>query len=352
MSSDKIQQIKSQIEYYLSDKNLETDSFFHELISNSKDHYIFTGVLLNCNKIKKLTTDINDIIAAVEASELFTLSKDKIKLKRNKDDLPELKLLGKKRENEEKVQEKEKEVEPVNEKDEIIIFCIKASCSTELKWKQIQDEIINSNPGLEIEYLRFSNDSGHLGIFKSKLDILKKLDFSINDTEIQIIKAEGDSLIDFWKCHGNHIDLCLGKMNKKKDKKGKDKYEKKQEDKKEKPDKDKTEKHDKARSKLSKPVQLGTMKFLDIKDIRQKSRSILNNINAGEKPQSHDEKFLKDILTYHPNSNKGDNLDYFTTGQNPDYSGSKCFLIVKSDGTTEDFSINKCLDTIQEKFGI
>ena len=350
MSSNKIQQIKTQIEYYLSDKNLETDSFFHDLLSNSKDHYIFTGVLLNCNKIKKLTTDINDIIAAIELSELFTLSKDKIKFKRNKEELPELKLLGKKRENEEK--EQEKEAETMNEKDEIIIYRIKASCSTELKWKQIQDEIINSNPGLEIDYLRFSNDSGHLGVFKSKVDKLKKLDFSINDTNIQIIKAEGDSLIDFWKCHGNHIDMCLGKMNKKKDKKGKDKYEKKHEDKKEKPEKDKHDKHDKTKTKLSKPVQLGTMKFLDTKDIRQKARSILNNIQAGQKPQHHEEKFLKDILTYHPNSNKGNDLDYFTTGQNPDYSGSKCFLIVKTDGTTEDFSINKCLDTIQEKFGI
>lgn len=348
MSSDKIEQIKTQIEYYLSDKNLETDSFFHDLINNAKDHYIFVGVLLNCNKIKKLTSDINDVIAAIEASELLSLSKDKIKVKRVKDELPELKLLGKKRENE--TNETEKEAETVKEKDEIIIFCIKASSVTELKWKQIQDEIINSNPGLEIEYLRFASDSGHLGIFKSKLDKLKELEFSIDDTKIQLIKAEGDSLIDFWKCHGGHLDLCLGKMNKKKDKKGREKFDSKKVE--NKPKEDKQDKFDKTKSKLSKPVQLGTMKFLDIKDIRQKSRSILNNIQAGEKPHVNDEKFLKDILSYHPNSNKGENLDYFTTGQNPDFSGSKCFLIVKSDGTTEDFSVNKCLDKIQEKFGI
>ena len=94
------------------------------------------------------------------------------------------------------------------------------------------------------------------------------------------------------------------------------------------------------------------MKFLDIKDIRQKSRSILNNISIGEKASNHDEKFLIDLLKYHPNKEKGNDLDYITSGLNEKYNNTLCFFIIKKDGSKIDFSINKCLNTIIDEFGI
>ena len=45
--------IKKQIEFYLSDENLEIDKFFNELISKSNDGYIDISNILNCNKIKE-----------------------------------------------------------------------------------------------------------------------------------------------------------------------------------------------------------------------------------------------------------------------------------------------------------
>jgi La domain len=44
--------IKTQIEYYLSDKNLAKDKFFREQIQTSKDGYIAISHFLNCNNIK------------------------------------------------------------------------------------------------------------------------------------------------------------------------------------------------------------------------------------------------------------------------------------------------------------
>ena len=339
--TDKIAELTKQIEFYLSDKNLETDAFFHEQILKSNDQYINVGVLLNCNKIKKLTTSAEDVREAIEASELLSLSKDRNRFKRNKEEIPELNLLGRKRENE------EEKVEKVEKKDEIVLFSITSSCVSEIRWKQIQDAILKANPGLEISYLRFSSDSGHLGIYSSMLTNLVVTSVEVEDVKIDIKKTEGDQLLDFWKMHGQHLNMCLGKVNNnRRDKKSKA-NESKHSENDDKFDKSK----EKAKFKLSKPIQLGTMKFLDVKDIRQKARTILNNIKNDEQPLPHDEKFLKDILTYHPNEHKSDNFDYFTTGQNPDYPGSKCFLIAKKDGTKTDFSINKCLEVIQEKFG-
>lgn len=333
--------LKTQIEYYLSDENLIKDKFFFDLIKNSKDGFIPINVFLNCNKIKKISEDLGEIQEAMEKSDQLILNESKTRVSRNKP-LPEFNptLLGVKRENDDK--ENKEERKGKEEKDEIVIFSIEADKVSEIKWKEIQDGIKSKNPDLEISYLRFSNDSGHLGIFKSKLNKLIEYNINIDDVTITLQKTEGDKLIDFWKCHGGHIEMCLGKEMRKKEKERKEKKENYNENKRE---------NKKEMYKLKKPVQLGNIKFLDIKDIRQKARTILNNIKSDEKAILNDEAFLKDILSYHPNENKGHNFEYFTTGQNPEFKNSLCFFIVKKDGTKEDFSINKCLDVIFEKYG-
>ena len=49
---EKDKEIKGQIEYYLSDKNLETDEFFHKKIKENSDGYIDIDLFLKCNKVK------------------------------------------------------------------------------------------------------------------------------------------------------------------------------------------------------------------------------------------------------------------------------------------------------------
>jgi hypothetical protein len=55
------QKILTQIEYYLSDKNLVKDKFFREQIQTSKDGYIDISHFLNCNNVKKEKWTIQDI---------------------------------------------------------------------------------------------------------------------------------------------------------------------------------------------------------------------------------------------------------------------------------------------------
>jgi hypothetical protein len=45
------QEICTQIEYYMGDKNLSKDKFFREQIMTSKDGFISISHFLNCNKV-------------------------------------------------------------------------------------------------------------------------------------------------------------------------------------------------------------------------------------------------------------------------------------------------------------
>lgn len=59
------QDIKKQIEYYLSDKNLSQDRYFHEKIANNAESWLDIAEILNCNKIKKMKITEKQIADAV-----------------------------------------------------------------------------------------------------------------------------------------------------------------------------------------------------------------------------------------------------------------------------------------------
>lgn len=54
-----------------------------------------------------------------------------------------------------------------------------------------------------------------------------------------------------------------------------------------------------------------------------------------------------DILKYHPNKNKTENVEKIIVDLNPDYKSTRCFFIVRKDGTKEDFSVQKCLENFK-----
>ena len=68
MSEDTASLIRKQVEYYFSDKNLETDQFFHGKISEAKDGYLDMQYIMNSNKIKQFTNNEQDIIDAIKDS--------------------------------------------------------------------------------------------------------------------------------------------------------------------------------------------------------------------------------------------------------------------------------------------
>ena len=74
--------IKNQIEYYLSDENLETDKFFNELISKTNDGYIDISYILNCGIIKESNLPKNKILEIIEDSKNIELNKEKTMIRR------------------------------------------------------------------------------------------------------------------------------------------------------------------------------------------------------------------------------------------------------------------------------
>jgi hypothetical protein len=83
--------MQKQIEFYMSDENLKSDNFFHNLISSNKDHLVAINVLLNCKRIQKMRPSLRDLQEAIQASGELILSSDKTYFKRKKKVLPELK---------------------------------------------------------------------------------------------------------------------------------------------------------------------------------------------------------------------------------------------------------------------
>jgi len=44
-----------------------------------------------------------------------------------------------------------------------------------------------------------------------------------------------------------------------------------------------------------------------------------------------------------------DNFDHFTVNVHPTHNDSRCFFVVKKDGSSEDFSVIKCIDNLFNK---
>ena len=53
ISKEKLNDIKIQMEYYLSDENLKKDQFFHQKILSNSEGYIDLDYFLKCNKVNK-----------------------------------------------------------------------------------------------------------------------------------------------------------------------------------------------------------------------------------------------------------------------------------------------------------
>jgi hypothetical protein len=103
-----------------------------------------------------------------------------------------------------------------------VILEINSDKEVEFKWKPIQDEFKSLNPSLEIIYLRFNKDQGHIGIYRHSNKDVKFVDnFELNGVKFTITKCEGDNLIQFWKDHGTHFEYCVGRNKRVKDNKNK-----------------------------------------------------------------------------------------------------------------------------------
>jgi hypothetical protein len=252
--------ILKQIEYYLSDKNLQHDQFFYDKLLNDPNGYLDLNYFLNCNNIKKLDIKIEDIQAALADSEILLLNKDKTGVKRKDEKLPN--FLGKKRRDEEKNKDKTNDnTDGKDNKDNTIclinnyetndpiILILSSNLDKAMKWKELVKKLKDAIPNYDVVYTRFGYQKGHAAIFPKnaesqnddqpkelklnddcnetdKIDTAKKLDIAFEMDGIQITAKEANEqeAKDFWKEHGGHYEYCLGlKLNEMSKKKGNNK---------------------------------------------------------------------------------------------------------------------------------
>jgi hypothetical protein len=184
-----------------------------------------------------------------------------------------------------------------------------------------------------IPYLRFNKTKGHMILFEEdfqkvsdiwNLKVSVKKDEENNQTDMTLNDPNYEDRRIFSNEHGRHMEGIL-------------------------------------RSKFGKHVHfaidgitvykngiyLGVQKFKSLKELKSVFGKLLKNGKEGERIENPEHTFLIELLKFHAKADeKLKEVDHFEVGFHPTYKDTKCFLIVKHDGTKEDFSFNKCIKQI------
>jgi len=302
--------ICKQVEYYFSDTNLKKDKFFHDLISKTEGGYLGIDVLLKCNKLKGMTQSQEEVANAVALSGEVELSADRMSVRRvGSRPLPTL-------------DSSKKTVAPAKPaKVEISPLILKFSLPEESKatWKELRDTYRCKFSEQELWYVRLHDTDGHIGIPSNApavvVDTLLNEGLDIVGNRASFTKIEGDELLQFWKDHGSHYDMCNQQGRNRKDKRP---------------------------SKAQ--LKFGGKIFPTSAKVKTYIKSLLSATKEGSPvdPQYHN--FLFDVLKQHPEfDEKSRDLKHFAVGRHPQHPESKCFFIVRNDGSMEDFSVAKCM---------
>ena len=218
-------EIRTQIEYYLSDKNLIKDKFFREQIQTAKDGFIQLAHFLNCKKVQAAGWTKEDIKKACTQSDEVELKGDTIRRKDNRALPDKQQIENKKRD--QKAQEKREKLEQAEDefdKDGKIILCDKdfenpiivtfeaKTKDLQVDWKTIEKGVRDAHPKLKLIYSRKEENAGQLAfsqlrLKRENLDALKKL--TIEGVDFTFKTTEGEDLKEFWQKHGGHFNFCI-----------------------------------------------------------------------------------------------------------------------------------------------
>lgn len=324
---DKTQkEIKTQIEYYLSDSNLVGDEFFHNIISKDKNGYLDLEYIMQCNKIKKAGWTKEQIIDSIKDSDQIEVNTDKTKIRR-KDNKPlppldEAKLLNKKRIREKKGDK----ISPT-----ILIFT--SDKDTEIKWQDIESKYKSLNPTLSIIYTRFKTNEGHFGVCPMGANIKEGEDkinfekeFEIDGIKFKVNLCEGKDLEKFMEENKSHLDLCVNKERSKKLQK-------------------------KSKTSLEIPIKLGDEEFNDIAKIKEKIRKMMSQVQDElivlDEGQT---KFMKDLVKFHPEKEiyeKLKDVPFIGVGKIDPHQYTKAFFgLNENKGKIFEFLVHKCPEKI------
>lgn len=165
------------------------------------------------------------------------------------------------------------------------------------------------------------------------MDGILALKLEHEGVEFTFRQLDGEDLEKFWGDHGGHYQYCIKPKMRNAKKVATQIRQKKSK-----------EKAEKAKAQY----EIAGVIYADINKVKSKARAILNLKKDGEKLTGNDEEFMKQLIKQHEKHGlKMKDFDAFEVGQHPEHEKTRCFFVVRKDGTKEDFSVSKCIRNLE-----
>lgn len=228
--------IRTQVEYYLSDSNLARDSFFNGKIREDPQGFIDLQFILNCNKIKTMAVSKETIVAAVKSSTEVELDEtgNRIRRKGSKP-VPELSAknapkklkieaaatIGKRTDGPgategataAKDDEEEAEVQASGEFIPLILFIKETSHLDKVIGKEFEKDL-SAHLGIEVAFARIGKYDGNVVLDRSLVtqeiaDRLLEKGFEYQGQKVVFEVGSDKDKKEFMRNHGRHIGKII-----------------------------------------------------------------------------------------------------------------------------------------------
>jgi len=305
--------VRKQIEYYLSDENLKYDKFFSEKMAADKDGWLELDLILSCNKMKTMAATKEDVMAALKGSKIEVREDGLALLRPGNAPLPKL---------EQRPMHQKKS--SIHAHDGGVIACL-SDIPEEQSWMQMKEKLKEKlPPKVQLWFVSEVNDKHQCVVatspFEGDVKFFEELALEAGGTKLKSEVCYNDLLHSSVKLLPKHI-------------------------------REKRERESRKRQKeRNRPIVVGTQKFINVAALRGRIKEIMNSRSDGEqlKTEGTDFKLVKALLGYHP---KGDTKSTGLVGIRVGKStqgDSRCFYMIKGDETEEDFSVQKCINAIEQ----
>eukprot|EP01053_Blabericola_migrator_P005020 Blabericola_migrator_1__5019@NODE_2602_length_2552_cov_213_241449_g1632_i0_p1_GENE_NODE_2602_length_2552_cov_213_241449_g1632_i0NODE_2602_length_2552_cov_213_241449_g1632_i0_p1_ORF_typecomplete_len417_score107_68La/PF05383_17/3e15La/PF05383_17/1_3e03DUF3223/PF11523_8/1_8e14RRM_3/PF08777_11/0_099DUF3287/PF11690_8/8_7e03DUF3287/PF11690_8/0_15_NODE_2602_length_2552_cov_213_241449_g1632_i011662416 len=344
-----LSKVRRQVEYYLSDDNLKFDKFFHEIISaDTEGRWLPFEKILSCRRIQQLGATTEDIVKALADSETVEASEIEpgrfAVRRRSSEPLPALEERPPRRERQPRPDRKGDNRHIKMAFDVHISGCLikLSNVPAEASWETLKLRLAEKLPRSDIE--KTSDDGSHkfldraiqyvsppdsqarcyaiIGKFDNDQQFFKDLaPLDINGAEVPVeLLSDMNEVNDFMK----QVPSTIRKRREREIAKKKQEMSKR-------------------------PITLGDIEWQDIEHLRESLKGVLKTTAPGSVVNAKTKTVLQALLKYHPNGgSKLRDLSDFKVDVMAKEKGNtkditKCFWVVRSDGTAEDFSLQKCL---------
>merc|ERR1719424_12156 len=321
--------IKKQIEYYFSDGNLKTDKFFHEKISENADGWLDMKLIQSCNKIKAFGVEMSVLTSALDGSPLETKTGDDGTFVRRTTPLPVLDAAAAASKASRTKPDDAKKKEMAHMGGVLLKF---SEIPAELTWMPIRDAVKKILPESARVTFATNVSEAHtcvvlLSPFEGDLEVVTEMTVKIEEQEIK-----------FEICYGEMLRECIKELPKHIVKRREAAAKTRQ-------------------KKMQKPVTLANQKFANIATVRSKVKEIIMSRKDGQVmiEGSPDTALVRAVLAFHPRAAeklagiKGIKVDSSQHEADANGKKSRCFHLMKEDGSSEDISMIKCFGELDRK---